>query len=164
MSGQTEQTSSRSRWLRRGEPVAWTAFLMVIVVMQWPMVKGWYYRATGSAAPAAIEWRTDFDAALAESRATGRQLLVDFNADWCPPCIAMKHDTWPDPEVVSLISEFYVPLLIDIDQDTIVSARYEVEAIPTILVLDGAGEVAARAGYLPASGMRRLLREQLQKR
>jgi thiol:disulfide interchange protein len=151
-----------SGWIRRGEPVVWLAAIAVIVSMQWPVLKGWYYRATGAPAPVAIQWRTDLEAALAESRATGRKVLVDFNADWCPPCIAMKHDTWPDPEVASLVSRAYVPLLVDIDVDTVASARYGVPAIPTVLILDGTGRLIARAGYLPASGMRRLLQEHLQ--
>jgi uncharacterized protein YyaL (SSP411 family) len=146
-------------WIRRGEPVIWLAFGAVLVTMQWPMLKGWYYRAAGTAAPSTIEWRTDFDAALAESRATGRKVLADIKADWCPPCIAMKHDTWADPEVAALVARSYVPLLVDIDHDTIVSPRYDVSAIPTILILDGSGQVVARAGYLPASGMKRFLNE-----
>lgn len=128
--------------------------------MQWPMLKGSFYRASGAAAPAAIEWRTDLDGALAEARSTGRLVLADFSADWCPPCVAMKHDTWPDADVRALVSAGYVPVLIDPDCDATASDRYGIDAIPAVLILDGSGQIVARAGYLPASGMRRFLTEQ----
>jgi thiol:disulfide interchange protein len=119
------------------------------------MLKRSFDRTTGATAPAGIEWRTDLDAALAESRATGRVVLVDFSADWCPPCVAMKHDVWPDAAVRALVSQSYVPVIIDPDRDTTTTARLDVDAIPTVLVLDGSGQILARASYLPASGLRR---------
>ena len=123
------------------------------------MLKGSFYRATGAAAPASVEWRTDLDAALAEARADGRLVLVDFSADWCPPCVAMKHDTWPDAGVRAIVAQSYVPVLVDPDRDTASSDRYGISAIPAVLILDASGQVVARAGYLPASGMKRFLKE-----
>jgi hypothetical protein len=35
---------------------------------------------TGKEAPAAIQWLKDVDAAFAEAKATGKAVLVDFNA------------------------------------------------------------------------------------
>lgn len=160
MSAPSSATPHPSRWRARREAVLWIAVAAIAVSMQWPMLKGWYYRASGARSPeAAIAWRTDFAAALDEARRTNRQVLVDLSADWCPPCIAMKHDVWPDPEVGRLIGTSFVPLLVDIDHDTEVSPRYDVSAIPTILILTPDGSIVARAGYLPASGMRRFLQE-----
>jgi thiol:disulfide interchange protein len=142
------------------ETILWIAVVAIAVSMQWPMLKGWYYRATGTRPPeAAIAWRADFPAALDEARRTNRQVLVDMSADWCPPCVAMKHDVWPDPEVAQLIDASFVPLLVNADLDTEISARYDVASLPTILILAPDGSLVARAGYLPASGMRRFLRE-----
>lgn len=135
----------------------WLAVGLFFVWMQWPMLKGSFYRATGAAAPSSIAWRTDLDAALEEARTTGRLVLADFSADWCPPCVVMKHDTWPDEAVRALVAQSYVPVLVDPDRDADASARYEIDAIPAVLILDGTGRVVARAGYLPASGMRRFL-------
>ncbi len=89
---------------RRLNALIWLAVGAFVVWMQWPMLKGSYYRYTGAAVPVSIEWRTDLDAASSD--------------------------------------------------------RYEISAIPAILILDGTGAVRARAGYLPASGMKRLLTEQ----
>jgi len=147
-------------WKRR-EPAAWITLLAVVVFVQWPMLTGWYYRATGAAAPvSAIAWRTGFDGALAEARSANKRVLVNFSADWCPPCVAMKHDVWPHPAVAGAINAGYVALLVDADRDTVLAARYEVAAIPTLLVLDADGRVLKRNnGYLSRSGMIRFLTE-----
>ena len=85
---------------RRLEPVLWLALLGFVLFTQWPMLKGWYYRTADRPVPqSAVAWRHDFEAALAEAKRDGRLVLVDISADWCPPCIAMKHEVWSDAEV-----------------------------------------------------------------
>ena len=143
---------------RRVEPLLWLALLAIVLVVQWPMAKGWYYRTTDRPIPpSAVAWRTDFDAALDEAKREGRLVLVDIGADWCPPCIAMKHDVWSDAEVGRRVARAYVPVLIDADHDDVVSPRYGVSGIPTVLVLDADGRVLRRANYLSRSGMLRFL-------
>jgi thiol:disulfide interchange protein len=146
---------------RRREPLFWVALLAVVLTVQWPVLRGWYYRATGAEAPAsAVAWRTDFDGALAEARSSNKHVLVDFSADWCPPCLAMKHDVWPHPAVAGAVNASYVPVFVDADRDTVLAARYQVSAIPTVLLLDADGRVVRRNdGYLPRSGMLRFLGE-----
>jgi thiol-disulfide isomerase/thioredoxin len=145
---------------RSKEPWLWAALIAGVLLMQWPMLKGTYYRSTGGqpAAPA-FQWRTDLDAALAEADRRGLPVLVDFSATWCPPCIAMQHDVWPDAEVGRLIEARVVPVMIDVDRDPRTAERFEVTGVPTILVLDADGRVLQQASYLPRSGMLRLLRE-----
>ena len=137
------------------EPVLWAAVTVLVATGQWPTVKGWYYRATGTAAPtSAVAWRSDLGGALVEARSTHKRVLVAFSASWCPPCIAMKHDVWPDPDVARAIDAGYVPLMVDADQDNGLSARYQVEGIPAVLVLDADGRVVKRNdGFLPRDGM-----------
>jgi len=144
---------------RRREPLLWAALVAAVVIIQWPMLKGWYYRAAGAPAPASsIAWRTDLGAALAEARSANKRVLVDFSADWCPPCQVMKHDVWPHPKVASVIGAGFIPVLVDADRDTVLADRYQVSSIPTILLLDADGRVVKRNnGFLPRSGMLRFL-------
>ncbi len=133
----------------RHERLLWVAALGAVLLLQWPMLKGLYYRTVGSPAPApAVAWRTDLDGALAEARRTGKQVLVDFTADWCPPCIAMQHDVWPDPSVGRSLTERYVPLVVDVDRNGAVASRFDVSGIPTVLVLDADGRVVRQASLL----------------
>lgn len=142
------RTAARyERWL-------WAGLVLVVLTVQWPALKGYYYRAAQVAPPpTSIEWRTDLDAAVAEADRTGRRVLVDFTADWCPPCIAMQHDVWPDDDVERAVADGYVPVLIDIDRNDDVPDRFGVRGIPTVLVLDGSGGVLRRGSFFTASSM-----------
>jgi protein disulfide-isomerase len=135
----------------------WALVLGAVVYMQWPMIKGAYYKATNAQAPASsVAWRTGgFDAALTESAATGKPVLVDFTASWCPPCKVMKHEVWPDAQVARAANEQYVPLLVDVDdpQNAEVAQRYGIRGIPTVLVLDAEGKVIRTGSYMSKGDM-----------
>jgi thiol:disulfide interchange protein len=154
-SNRTRESIVRLRgWLAGREQWLWAAVVMAVVILQWPILKGFSYRAAEvPPPPSSIEWRTDLSAALQESQRTGMPVLVDFTADWCPPCIAMKHDVWPNDAVEDAVAQSYIPVLIDVDSDSSVSARYGVRAIPTILVLDASGQVMRRGSFFSASRM-----------
>lgn len=140
------------------EMVGWAAIVAMVVFMQWPMLKGTWYKRTGAVPPpSAIAWNTDFEAALAQSARSGRPVLVDFAADWCPPCITMKHDVWPDPAVAAAVTDGYVPLRVDVDRRPDLAARYDVAGIPSVKLLDADGRVVAAASFLDARGMARFL-------
>lgn len=145
------------RWrvlLARVETPLWIAAMVALLFYRLPVIKGYYYKLTDAVAPAsAIAWQTDLDAALAEARRDERKVVVDFTADWCPPCIAMKHDVWPDPRVARAIRDGFVPVLIDTDRDGVTSARFKVESIPTVVVLDASGAELTRGAPLTAGGM-----------
>lgn len=151
-------TSLLARLRRHQEPLWWAAAFAIVIYMQWPMLRGYYFKLSGSVAPASpIAWTTDLQAALAESKRTGKPVLLDAEASWCPPCIAMKHDVWPDGEIARLVADRVIPLRIDVDAQPAVATRYNVDTIPTILLLDSDGSVLRTAGYLPRSGMVRFL-------
>jgi len=146
-------------WGARHERFLWAGLIVVVVMIQWPMLKGLYYRSAAEPPPpTSIQWRTDLASALLEAQRTNKAVLVDFTADWCPPCIVMKHDVWPDNAVEDAVTRSYIPVLIDVDTDTTVGERYGVRGIPTVLVLDAAGQVVRRGDFLNASGMVKFLR------
>lgn len=141
--------------LTRYERLIWIGLLMLVAAIRWPVDGG---TARAAAAVSSIAWGSDLDGALAEARRTGRPVLADFNAAWCPPCIAMKHEVWPDPAVERAVADGYVPLFVDVDRNTAAAERYHVDGIPTILVLDGDGRIVRRTGFLDAAAMTSFLR------
>jgi protein disulfide-isomerase len=95
------------------------------------------------------------ESALAESAKTGKPILVDFTASWCPPCKVMKHEVWPDAQVAKAANDGYVPLLVDVDdpRNAAVAERYGIRGIPTVLVLDGKGKVLRTGAYMSKDDM-----------
>lgn len=146
--------STAKQWLFPFLAVA--AFLY----LQWPMIKGSYYRATSSPTDQAalekggIQWDRSLDQALLESKRTGQPILVDFSASWCPPCQVMKHEVWPDAEVIAAVEKGYLPVLVDIDrpENRAAAEKYGVQSIPTIIVVDSQGTVLDQTGFMTASG------------
>ena len=103
--------------------------------------------ASPSAKPGEIDWKSTLP-----SDDTGKRTLVYFTASWCPPCQAMKADSWPDDRVEKLLADRYDAVYVDIDADPATAQRFGVTAIPTVKVLDGGIEVAS-THYLNADGL-----------
>ena len=138
----------------RHERLIWIGLLMLVAAIRWPVDSG---TARAAATVSSIAWQSNLDAALAESRRTGRPVLADFSASWCPPCIAMKHEVWPDPAIERAVDQSYIPLMVDVDRDTAAADRYHVDGIPTILVLDGDGRILRRTGFVTAPALLQFL-------
>ncbi len=100
----------------------------------------------------AVRWRT-LAAGVAESRATGRPILYDFTAEWCPPCRAMQRQVFADPEAVAEIESRFVPVrVLDRQREAgrntpwvdSLQARYRVSSFPTLVVAGADGREALR--------------------
>lgn len=154
-------TKSGRGWVRRAAPhFLWLALIAVVIGTQWRIFAGFTSGGGDAEAGDGIAWRTDYEAALAESAETGRPVLADFTADWCPPCRMMKRETWPDARVRAAVEAGYIPLLLDIDEPAAaaVAQRYGVTAIPTLAVLDSDGQVLRGVtGFIDAERMLSLL-------
>lgn len=115
--------------------------------------------AQGGESPgkSAIEWRTDYEAALAEAKKDGKLVVVDFHATWCGPCKMMDRTTFKNEKVVARLAGF-VPLKIDVDKQRDVAAKYGITGMPTLAVLNADGSpVGGATGYQDADGFLALL-------
>jgi thiol:disulfide interchange protein len=144
-------------WLsRHRSSLLWLGVLAVIVVLQWPMLKGWGYQLMGSPVPDdGIAWRSDYRAALAEAQQTGKPVLLDFSASWCPPCQVMKHDVWPDPKVRQAVNDGYIPVAVDVDAagNQEVANRYGISTIPSIVIVNAKGQVLKQGSFMSRSAL-----------
>lgn len=98
-----------------------------------------------------VPWRTDFDAAQAESQQSGKPVMLYFTAEWCGPCQSMKRTTWADEKVEQALRAF-VPTRVDIDVSPQLAMQYGVESIPYMVVLNEDGSVRRswKNGYVDA--------------
>ncbi|MFD9214415.1 thioredoxin [Streptomyces sp. NPDC087659] len=78
-------------------------------------------------------------------------VLVDLWATWCGPCRMVS----PALEQVALDLAGRIKLVkVDVDRNPLLSRRFEVQAVPTLLVLDKGETVARQAGAAPAHVLR----------
>ena len=90
-----------------------------------------------------IEWIPYDQNIIAETAKEKKPLILDFYADWCPPCLAMEKRVFKDPEVLRL-SENLVTMRLDLTrrqpfQDEVLK-QYGVRGVPTVIFLNRAGE------------------------
>jgi len=90
-----------------------------------------------------IAWNTDIAKSMNQAARSGNPLFVDLWAIWCKPCKEMDETTYRIPEIVETMGAF-VPLKIDHDVHESFVERHRVEALPTVLILDGKGREIAR--------------------
>ena len=116
---------------------------------------------TSRAGAEGIPWQTDLDAAFAESKKTGKPVLVDFSAASCPPCQEMKHNAWPDVQVRKIVDNDYIPVLMDADQPEsgAPAQRYGIDPIPAILILDSNGKVIRQGAFMSKDELLDFLRK-----
>ncbi len=82
-------------------------------------------QATGTSE---MTWLTSLDAAMEESRATGKPIFVDVWATWCKSCKVMSKTTLRDPDVVARL-EPYVPLKYQAEEPKAPETRRVLDAL-----------------------------------
>jgi thioredoxin 1 len=87
-------------------------------------------------------------------------VLVDFTATWCPPCVMIK----PVLERIAADEADRLRVVaLDVDENPVVTARYEVLGMPTLALFVG-GEVVARfMGAKPRTAILNIIEPHLAK-
>ena len=91
----------------------------------------------------------EFEANVIES---GQPVLVEFWAQWCGPC----HQLAPVVErIAEERSDDLRVVKINSDENPLVSARYKVLGLPTLILFDSGEPVAQMVGARPKSALDR---------
>ncbi len=94
-----------------------------------------------------------YEAALVRANEQGKLLLVDFTASWCQPCKRMEAETWPHEDVLAWLGEHAIAIQVDVDQQSDLAARFEIQAMPTVVAMRAGEEFDRVVGYRDAAGL-----------
>lgn len=152
MSEDTNGGRAPRNWLRS---LVWPValFALMVVALQWPRFREMIY---GSHYPeAAFTWQDNWQSAQQMSSQSNKPILLVFSASWCPPCQRMKRTVWPDEEVGRVVQSEYVPMYVDVDlpQHEELVGRYNIQGIPSIFLVDHAGNILRRGNFMDRSEM-----------
>jgi thiol:disulfide interchange protein len=98
-----------------------------------------------------VTWEHDFSAAQARAKAEKKPIFMDLWAEWCGPCQYLKSKVFPTAEAQAALTA-YVPLSVMVQyknrtplpEGTRLAAQYNLEAFPTLLILDENGKELRR--------------------
>ncbi len=80
-------------------------------------------------------------------------VLVDFNADWCGPCKAMK----PILDELAEENEGFKIASVNIDNEGELAMEYDVVSIPCLVLFKGGEEATRSVGLIPKDAVLELV-------
>lgn len=130
--------------------VLWAILLILLALVYFNS------RRTESVA-SAVPWDNDLQAALDKARQSHRPILLKFHAVWCAPCQAMEREVYTRKDVADALSH-WIAVGIDGDEQPRLINRYNVNAYPTLVMLDATGkEIFRYEGYMEAEQLIRII-------
>jgi thiol-disulfide isomerase/thioredoxin len=99
--------------------------------------------------------------AMDEAKRSGKLVLIDFTASWCPACIRLIHESFKSAEFKKSSAPYVlVKVDVDLEQNQDLLSRYSIRAFPTIVITNASGDEIDRIlDYLPAEALAQRLSE-----
>jgi thiol:disulfide interchange protein len=97
-----------------------------------------------------IQWQANLPAALQESRLKSKPILLEFSSLSCAPCRQFDSETLSSSEIDHLAAKF-IPVRLDGFKDLKNLRKYNVIAIPCMLILSSNGAIISRTEGLQSA-------------
>lgn len=101
-----------------------------------------------------------FDNYAKEINESKSPVVIDFYADWCPPCRMLS------PVIEALDAEYKQKvkfMKLDVDKEDMVSSQFGVQSIPTIVIMKNGLEIGRFVGFLSKESLKSKIDETLKK-
>jgi thioredoxin 1 len=85
---------------------------------------------------------------------TDKPVLIDFYADWCAPCRAMKPVL---EDVKAAMGDAVSIYKIDVDQHQMLAQRYQIRSIPTLLLFKDGEPVWRKTGMASSTELQKVI-------
>jgi thiol:disulfide interchange protein DsbD len=136
---------------KAGSNLAWFRSVKIgigLVLLAGGIYLGW------PSSHATLPFQPYSDKAVAEAKAAGKPVMIDFYADWCLPCKELDEKTFSDPKVAKAL-EGWVLLKGDLTKASesvdALKKQWSVKGVPTIVFVgaDGKEKGSRVIGYEP---------------
>lgn len=88
---------------------------------------------------------SDLDEAMTRANKEKKLLLVDFSAPWCPACLRLETEVFPEIKFQKSLQNFVMLTLnLDLEKNKDLVSKYKVNVIPTLIIMDAHGNELSR--------------------
>jgi thiol:disulfide interchange protein DsbD len=99
-----------------------------------------------------LEWQPYDAASVSTAIDSGQPVIIDFYADWCPPCRELEEKTFADPRVSRELAR-YARFKVDQTRSNPVgddaTMKFAVMGMPTVIVFRSGSEQFRITGFEP---------------
>ena len=128
-------TESQPLHPRRPSPLRPVIFIFIVFAAVFAVVGASKWFAPRELVP----WQSDLPAAQAQAKVSNKPVLAYFTAEWCGPCQEMRRRVFSDRSVADA-AERVIPVRIDVDKQPALARQFNIEAMPTFMLLDADGK------------------------
>ncbi|MBU6340945.1 MAG: thioredoxin [Bacteroidetes bacterium] len=93
---------------------------------------------------------------FSELIASDKPVLVDFYADWCAPCRAMKPVL---EDVKAQMGDGVTIFKIDVEKNQMLSERFQIRSIPTFVLFKNGEPVWRKSGMASSSELQMVIQQ-----
>ena len=131
-------------WMNRIKYFLGAVLIGLSIYYAWPLLRELRPQTQKSVKTSDVQWLKYSEDLVAQAKADGKPVIIDFYADWCLSCVEMDELTFSQ-NIVSERTKKFVMLKVDATKDypglKETQSKYEVFGLPTMIFIDTKGTI-----------------------